>query len=367
MSLPEDLLRANLRGLTPYQSARRIGGRGHIWLNANEHHSAPAITPGNSPLNRYPEPQPAAVLDAYARYLGVAPENLLITRGGDEGIELLIRTFSEPGTGSILYNPPTYGMYAVSAATHGVHAIAVPQTADYQLDLEGISAALFRYPRTSLVYICNPNNPTGTRLRRDDLHTLLAMTRLGMIVVIDEAYSEYSPADSLVPELARYPNLAIIRTLSKAHALAGIRCGFVVANPALIACLHKTIAPYPVPTPVADIAAQALSPAGIAQMQARVAETVAARDALAAALARQPQVRRVYDSAANYLLVAFHDGEAVFRHLADAGIILRDQHHVPGLANHIRITIGSADENAAVLQALDACPKAPLPLGEGLG
>ena len=351
MSLPEDLLRANLRDLTPYQSARRIGGRGHIWLNANEHHSAPAITPGNSPLNRYPEPQPAAVLDAYARYLGVAPENLLITRGGDEGIELLIRTFSEPGTGSILYNPPTYGMYAISAATHGVNAIAVPQTAGFQLDLEGISAALFRYPRTSLVYVCNPNNPTGTRLRRDDLHTLLAMTRLGMIVVIDEAYSEYSPADSLVPELARYPNLAIIRTLSKAHALAGIRCGFVVANPDLIACLHKTIAPYPVPTPVADIAVQALSPAGIAQMQARVAET------LAAALARPPQVRPVHDSAANYLLVAFHDGEAVFRHLADAGIILRDQHHVPGLANHIRITIGSADENAAVLQALDNCPQ----------
>ena len=167
-----DLARANIRALSPYQSARRLGGAGHTWLNANEAPDAPALQLSKSDYNRYPEPQPAAVLDAYARYLGVAPENLLITRGGDEGIELLIRTFSEPGTGSILYNPPTYGMYAISAATHGVNAIAVPQTAAFQLDLEGIRRALDTHPRISLIYICNPNNPTGTRLRRDDLHTL---------------------------------------------------------------------------------------------------------------------------------------------------------------------------------------------------
>ena len=357
MSLPEDLLRANLRGLTPYQSARRIGGRGHIWLNANEHHSAPApaITnsPGNSPLNRYPEPQPAAVLDAYARYLGVAPENLLITRGGDEGIELLIRTFSEPGTGSILYNPPTYGMYAVSAATLGLPQKTVPLTATWQLDLPAIEKAL---PGVKILYICNPNNPTGTLLHRADLLALLEMTAGRAIVAVDEAYIEYSPAESLVDALPHYPHLAIIRTLSKAFALAGLRCGFTLANPELIALLQKTIAPYPLPGPVADLAAQALQADGLRLMRARVAATLAEREHFAAALRTLPAVKYVEPSGANFLLIHCHDGPRTFAALSAAGIITRSQQNALGLADHIRITIGSADENAALLRALDNCP-----------
>ena len=157
------LARAELRDLIPYQSARSIGGAGEVWLNANEAPTAPDIQAACTALNRYPEPQPQQVLAAYARYAQVPPENVLITRGGDEGIELLVRAFCQPGRDALIYCPPTYGMYAVSAATLGLSTVTVPLTADFQLDLPTIEAAL---PGVKVLFICNPNNPTGTRLRR---------------------------------------------------------------------------------------------------------------------------------------------------------------------------------------------------------
>ena len=344
-----DLARADLRDLIPYQSARSIGGAGEVWLNANEAPTAPDIQAACTALNRYPEPQPQQVLAAYARYAQVPPENVLITRGGDEGIELLVRAFCQPGRDALIYCPPTYGMYAVSAATLGLPTVTVPLTADFQLDLPAIEAAL---PGVKVLFICNPNNPTGTRLNRADLDALLAMTRGRAIVVIDEAYIEYSAADTLAGELPRQPHLALIRTLSKAHALAGIRCGFVLANPELINLLAKIIAPYPIPTPVAAIAAQALSAAGLAQMRQRVADTLAARAALQAALQKSPLVREVYESVANFLLARFNDGPAVFNALWQRGIILRSQENAHGLAGCIRITVGSHAENDTLIRAL---------------
>ena len=243
-----DLARANIRALSPYQSARRLGGAGHTWLNANEAPDAPALQLSRSDYNRYPEPQPAAVINAYAAYTGLTPDNVLVSRGGDEAIELLLKTFCEPGD-AVLHCPPTYGMYAVSAATLGLPQKTVPLTATWQLDLPAIEKAL---PGVKILYICNPNNPTGTLLHRADLLALLEMTAGRAIVAVDEAYIEYSPAESLVDALPHYPHLAIIRTLSKAFALAGLRCGFTLANPELIALLQKTIAPYPMPERAAD-------------------------------------------------------------------------------------------------------------------
>ena len=352
------LARADLRDLIPYQSARSIGGAGEVWLNANEAPTAPDIQAACTALNRYPEPQPQQVLAAYARYAQVPPENVLITRGGDEGIELLVRAFCQPGRDALIYCPPTYGMYAVSAAANGVSALTVPQTADFQLDLPAIAHALDSAP-VKLIFICNPNNPSGTRLNRADLDALLAMTRGRAIVVIDEAYIEYSATDTLAGELPRQPHLALIRTLSKAHALAGIRCGFVLANPELINLLAKIIAPYPIPTPVADIAAQALSAAGLAQMRQRVADTLAARTALQAALQQSPLVREVYASAANFLLARFSDGPAVFQALWQRGIILRSQENAHGLAGCIRITVGSHAENDTLIRALRQLEQTP--------
>ena len=172
----EDLARANVRALTPYQSARRLGGKGDVWLNANEFPTAVAFQLTEQTLNRYPEPQPKAVIESYARYAEVKPEQVLVSRGADEGIELLIRAFCEPGEDAVLYCPPTYGMYSVSAETIGVECRTVPTLADWQLDLPGIEA---RLDGVKVVFVCSPNNPTGQIIDPQSMRDLLEMTPVG--------------------------------------------------------------------------------------------------------------------------------------------------------------------------------------------
>ncbi|AHG80443.1 Histidinol-phosphate aminotransferase [Mannheimia varigena USDA-ARS-USMARC-1388] len=334
--------------MTPYQSARRLGGSGDVWLNANEYAVSPNFDLTDRTFNRYPEPQPQVVIDGYARYAGVQPENVLVSRGGDESIELIIRAFCEPND-SILYCPPTYGMYSVSADTCGIATKTVPLTADFQLDLPQIQANL---DSVKVVFVCSPNNPTGNLIKRSDLLELLQITAGKALCVVDEAYIEFCPEASLVNELKNFPHLAIIRTLSKAFALAGLRCGFTLANAELIGVLQKVIAPYPLPVPVSDIAAQALSPQGIEQMRERVAEVLALRAELQKNLENLPLVESVFESEANYLLFKCQDGQKAFKALWDQGIILRDQHKALGLQNCIRITIGTAEENLRVINAL---------------
>lgn len=343
-----NLSRKNIQALTPYQSARRLGGNGDVWLNANEYPISPDFDLSQKAFNRYPEAQPANVVNAYAAYAGVAPENVIVSRGGDESIELLIRSFCEPED-AVLYCPPTYGMYAVSAETCGVALKTVPLTADFQLDLPQIAANL---DGVKVVFVCSPNNPTGTLVNRADLISLLEMTRGKAIVVVDEAYIEFCPQATLVNELKNFPHLAIIRTLSKAFALAGLRCGFTLANTELINVLQKVIAPYPIPVPVSDIAAQALAPQGLNEMRARVATVLENRQWLIDALQKIPSVEKIYPSEANYILVKFKDGEKVFKNLWEKGIILRDQHKALGLANCIRITIGTREELEKTLEGI---------------
>lgn len=346
------LLRKNLLNLVPYQSARKLGGQGTIWLNANENPLSPHFHLKSESFNRYPEPQPQKVLEYYADYSEVKPENILITRGGDEGIELIIRAFCEPNQDAVLFCPPTYGMYAVSAETHGVKLITINQTANFQLDLKRIHYALENSSAIKVLFICNPNNPTGTLLNHSDILTLLEMTRHRAIVVIDEAYIEFSSSKSYVLELQNNPHLAIIRTLSKAFGLAGLRCGFVLANPELIRILNKVIAPYPIPIPVADIAEQALLPQGIDKMRERVEDILENRSWLICELKKISMIIEIFDTAANYVLVKFKDGQKVFNSLWEQGIILRDQNKVSGLANCIRITVGTAEENRRVIEAI---------------
>ncbi|HDR1865671.1 histidinol-phosphate transaminase [Pasteurella multocida] len=342
------LSRKNIQALTPYQSARRLGGKGDIWLNANEYPTSPDFDLTHRTFNRYPEPQPQAVIEGYANYAGITPENVLVSRGGDESIELIIRAFCE-AEDSVLYCPPTYGMYAVSAETCGIALKTVPLTADFQLNLPEIERQL---AGVKVVFVCSPNNPTGTLVNRTYLLALLEMTRGKAIVVVDEAYIEFCPQATMVTELKNYPHLAIIRTLSKAFALAGLRCGFTLANKDLIEVLQKVIAPYPLPVPVADLAAQALQPAGLQAMQQRVQEILQNRTALEADLRSLPCVENVFQSDGNYLLVKFKDGQRIFKTLWDQGIILRNQHSALMLANCIRITIGTAEENRRVIEAI---------------
>jgi len=347
----EELARANVRELVPYQSARRLGGKGDVWLNANEYPQAVEFQLTAQTLNRYPECQPKAVIENYARYAGVKPQQVLVSRGADEGIELLIRAFCEPGQDAVLFCPPTYGMYSVSAETIGVEYRTVPALEDWQLDLQGIADTL---DGVKVIYVCSPNNPTGQIINPQDLRVLLEMTRGKAIVVADEAYIEFCPQASLVGWLSEYPHLVILRTLSKAFALAGLRCGFTLANEEVINLLMKVIAPYPLSTPVADIAAQALSTPGILAMRERVQQILDERQRLVEALQNIPCVEQVFPSETNYILVRITASSAVFKSLWDQGIILRDQNKQPSLSGCLRITVGTREESQRVIDALSA-------------
>lgn len=347
----EELARKNVRDLTPYQSARRLGGKGDVWLNANEYPTAVAFDLSQQTLNRYPECQPKAVIDNYAQYAGLKPEQVLVSRGADEGIELLIRAFCEPGKDAILFCPPTYGMYSVSAETFGVEYRTVPALENWQLDLQAIADKL---DGVKVVYVCSPNNPTGQIINPQDIRVLLEMTRGKALVVADEAYIEFCPQATLTSWIAEYPHLVVLRTLSKAFALAGLRCGFTLASEEVIALLLKVIAPYPLSTPVADIAAQALSPQGINAMRDRVAQILQERQYLVSQLREIDCVEQVFDSETNYILARITASSAVFKSLWDQGIILRDQNKQPSLSGCLRITIGTREESQRVIDALRA-------------
>ncbi|EKO3507000.1 histidinol-phosphate transaminase [Vibrio fluvialis] len=332
----EKLARKQVQALTPYLSARRIGGSGDVWLNANESPFDNEYKTDFARLNRYSDCQPKALIQAYANYAGVKPEQVLTSRGADEGIELLIRAFCEPNEDAILFCPPTYGMYAISAETFGVERKKVTLTQDWQLDLPTIEANL---DNVKLVFVCSPNNPTGNLVKREDIISLLEMTKGRAIVVMDEAYIDFCPEASTVDLLAEYSNLAILRTLSKAFALAGLRCGFTLANAELINVLLKVIAPYPVPVPVADIAVQALSEAGLARAKFQVLDLNANRAYLQVGLQMIDGVQ-VFEGWGNYLLVKFPDGDALFKAAWEHGIILRNS----PIENCVRISVGNREE-----------------------
>lgn len=353
----EELARANVRALTPYQSARRLGGNGDVWLNANEYPLAVPFELSQQTLNRYPECQPKLVIERYAAYAGLAQDQVLVSRGADEGIELLMRAFCEPGKDAVLFCPPTYGMYSVSAETIGIEYRTVEAREDWQLNLPAIADQL---DGVKLVYVCSPNNPTGNLINPDDIRQLLEMTRGKALVVADEAYIEFCPQASLTSWLKEYPHLVILRTLSKAFALAGLRCGFTLANADVIALLMKVIAPYPLSTPVADIAGQALSDQGIAVMRQHVSELVATREKLIADLRNLACVEQVFESDTNYILARFTASSRVFKTLWDQGIILRDQNKQPGLAGCLRISIGTREECDRAVAALSSLPGSPV-------
>lgn len=350
MSTINPLARESVKALTPYASARLSMTGGSVWLNANENALAPSYQL-QGVYNRYPDCQPTALLQAYAEYAGVNASQVLVSRGADEGIELLIRSFCEPGQDQIVICPPTYGMYAISAKSHGVASVVVPLTAELTLNTDAILAV----PATKLVFVCSPNNPTGDLIPRAQIETLLNQLADRALVVVDEAYIEFIQDASVVELLARYPNLVILRTLSKAFGLAGLRCGFTLAAPDIIAALRQMIAPYPLAAPVIDIALQALSPAAIQQMWQTVSTINALRQQFIDFASTLPGVNRVFSSNANYVLLAVNDAAAWVGALVNVGILIRNQSSQLGLSGLgcpqvIRVSIGSAQE-MAMLQA----------------
>lgn len=352
MSIVEQLQRQHLKQLTPYASARRSMSGGNIWLNANESPYTHSYTVDDSKLNRYPEFQSKPLNQAYADYAGIKAAQVLSSRGSDEGIELLIRAFCEPGQDKVLTCPPTYGMYAISAKTFAVGVTEVPllnsgEVNNWQLDTEAVIEAA---AECKVVFLCSPSNPLGNALNTHDIEQVLQHSPRS-IVVVDEAYIEFSSGNSVASWLERYPNLVVLRTLSKAFALAGIRCGFLLANDDIIELLQKVLAPYPLPDPTVQIAVQALQTSSLERLQQQVAALLAERDRVQTALKQTP-LALVSESDTNFLLYQCEDAADLVKTLADNGLLIRNQSAQRGLESVVRITIGSAAENDALIQQL---------------
>lgn len=350
------LARQEIVDMVPYQSARRLqAGNGtfnsKVWLNANEA-SGPGIYSINGDcINRYPDFQPNNLINAYSQYSGINTENILATRGADEGIELVIRTFCRAYQDSILICPPTYGMYAISAENHGAGIIKVPLV-EQQLDIESLKQQV---GKVKVVFLCSPGNPTGNLLNKEDIIRTIELFADTAIVVVDEAYIEFSPQNTAANLLDKYPNLVVLRTLSKAFALAGLRCGFTLASTEIITLLSKIIAPYPVPAPIAEIASEVLSSKGLEQVKVRVQETIVQRDTLVTWLKKQDWCSEVFNSDANFVLFRCENEttkDRIFNTLADQGILIRDQSKQMQLEHCLRISIGSERELNALKQTL---------------
>ena len=353
---PLDLVREDLRGFAGYASARRASLQGSIWLNANE---SPWRNPADPfGVQRYPEPQPAALRAALAALYGVDPAQLLLGRGSDEAIDLLVRALCRPGRDGVLVTPPVFGMYAVCARLQGAPCVevALRDGADgFTPDFPRI-AAVARDTGCKLVFLCSPANPTGGALDPDDLLGLARALEGRALVVVDEAYVEYAGVPSLAGAVAMQPNLAVLRTLSKAHALAAARIGALIAAPELVGVLRNCQAPYPLPAPSVQLALAALQPGVLEETRVRTARVVGERERLRRRLAGLAGIRRVYASQGNYLLVRFDDADAASARLLAAGVVVRDMRAAPQLADALRITVGTAEENDAVLDALAAPP-----------
>lgn len=349
----EALLRDDLCAFAGYRSARSEVLRGDIWLNANESPTASA-TDADGGLRRYPDPQPQALRVALAELYGVDAPQLLATRGSDEGIDLLLRAFCAPGQGAIVIAPPVFGMYAVCARLHGARVVEVPARdadAGFRSELDAMAEAALA-AQASLVFVCNPGNPTGEGIPGADIERLARRLRGKALVVVDAAYGEFAQADDAVSLLAGNDNLVILRTLSKAHALAGARIGSVIAQPELVEMLKRCQAPYPLAQPAVQAALAALSAESLARTRASVLQLRAERERLSAALQGTPGVRRVYPSQGNFLLVRFDDAQAAFDALLAAGVVVRDMRASPGLGDALRISIGTPAQNERVLAAL---------------
>lgn len=340
----QKIVRPNIARLTPYASARdEFSGQAAVFLDANENPFGSTIAGEH---NRYPDPLQQRLKAALAQHKDVQPAQIFLGNGSDESIDLLIRAFCEPGSDQVLICPPTYGMYAVSAGINNAPVLEVPLDRSFQLDSEAVLAAV--QPQTKLMFLCSPNNPTGNALDRDAI--LALAQRFHGLVVVDEAYIDYAPARSVLPQLRDHANLVVLQTFSKAWGLAELRLGMAFASPEIVRILNKIKPPYNVSGLTQRLGLQAL--ANAAQQQRMVAETLALRAALADGLAALPFVHGVFPSDANFLLVQTRDPRAIYRHLLEEGIVVRDRSSLPGCAGCLRITVGTAAENERLLQAL---------------
>ncbi|MGI9249162.1 MAG: histidinol-phosphate transaminase [Woeseiaceae bacterium] len=347
------LARPEIRLLHAYDAAEQVDNA--IRLNANE---SPMVNPiGNfrRPLNRYPEVRPQKLQRKLAARFGCSPAQLLVTRGSSEAIDLLIRAFCRAGVDSILISSPSFVMYRHFAEVQGAIIQDVPTLAedDFAVDVDALLAACD--DSTRLVFVCSPNNPTGTTLPRRDLERLLEERGDRSAIVVDEAYVEFADAPSIIELLDQYPNLLVLRTLSKALGFAGARCGAVAGPEAVIDMLGAVQAPYALATPVVECVENALHDEQLALAERAVVEVIKERERLMCSIAQLDFAKKIWPSDANFFLVEFDDAVRVLQRCQEHHVLLR--HFGGDLESCIRISVGNADENNQLLRALDTLRK----------
>lgn len=340
----DSILRDNIKRLVPYSSARdEFKGEASVYLDANENSFG---SPLPVAYHRYPDPLQWKVKYRLAEIKGVPPQNIFLGNGSDEAIDILYRAFCRPGIDNVVLCPPTYGMYEVSANINDVTVRKASLTPDFQLDLEAIESAVDE--NTKLIFICSPNNPTANAINRQDIEAVL--NNFDGIVVIDEAYINFSRQKSFIQELTEYPNLVVMQTLSKAWGLAALRVGMAFASEDIINVFNKIKPPYNINQASQELALQALE--NIDQVNGWIKETVEEREKLQVELVKLPIVELVYPSDANFLLVKTVDAKGIYNKLVAQGIIVRDRSKVELCAGCLRITIGTPEENVVLLDTL---------------
>ena len=342
MSRIASLVRPNIAALAPYSTARdEYDGPIGIFLDANE-------SPYQNGYNRYPDPHQAALKAMIAPLKGIRPENLFLGNGSDEAIDLVFRIFCVPGKDNAVIMAPSYGMYGVAAAINDIEVRSVQLDSEFRLDSEALLGACDA--ATKVIFLCSPNNPSGNAFDREQL--LDICNRFGGIVVIDEAYVDFSSKGTLVPEALVRDNLIVLQTLSKARAMAGLRIGLAISSPEIIRLMSMVKYPYNLSRAAMEKATELLGKPIDEEVKVLISE----RARLSAELPRFPFIRKVFPSDANFILVRTDDANALYDYLLGKGIIVRNRNRVPGCEGCLRLTVGLPEENDALLAALKAYP-----------
>ena len=334
----ENFILPHIWNLKPYSSARdEFKGKEGVFLDANENPVGSGV-PEN--WNRYPDPLQLAIKEQLATIKSCSTDQIFLGNGSDEAIDLIMRMTCQSGVHNIILCPPTYGMYEVSASINQIEQRRVSLNKQYQLDVEGILQSLDE--NTRLLFLCSPNNPTGNKLNRSDIYALIESIKSGFII-IDEAYIDFSDEPSFVLELAKYPQVIVMQTLSKAYGLASLRLGMAFAHPTIISLLNKIKPPYNIGGATQEIVYKAL--ANLSFKEESVQLILSERTRLINSLQEISEVIQIYPSDANFLLVHFKRATDLFNYLIEAKLITRNRSSVSLCEDSIRITIGMSEEN----------------------
>lgn len=340
----DNLVRDNIKKLQPYSSARKeYSGQASVFLDANENSYG---SPLDTDYNRYPDPLQWKLKEDLSKIKGIPPQNIFIGNGSDEVIDLAFRIFCEPAKSNIITCPPTYGMYKVCANINDVGVKQIILTGDFQLDVEKILESIDS--DTRLLFLCSPNNPTGNNLNRLDIELLI--NNFPGIVIIDEAYINYSKQKTFLQELTEYENLIVMQTLSKAWGLAALRLGIAFASEKIIELFNKVKPPYNINLSSQQLGIKAL--AGIEQVNANIKTTIEQRIFLQQQLQQFSFIQKIYPSDANFILVKTTDADKLYQYLSEQKIIVRNRSKEPLCKNCIRVTVGTRAENEILIGAL---------------